>query len=607
MGTIQNQKIGLRIAGTKSRQGGFAPLVAVGILAGNEDDNMDKITVVSEKPVYAIKHTNNYILYQLIDRKVKPCDNNTPGILSIALTIARDVQLAYGKSPYSLLKEVYNKFISDYMERGSDGLDRFIDKNTDQSEFVSILEQYPLENRSSAYIPMNPGGMSGTICIPQDKMTELFRDSQYQEFAPYKDIEIGVNCMTMPDLENIEIPRPQTYFVVVNDAETKTTMKKSTDFFDTATILRDTQDVTYDNIYFSLDELLDSPNYRIDKGKSSVVLDAAHNRIVCNVYKEQITYTLEYFIEGDTEKARQNLADKILTNQIKLTMGTNVVKFPSSSPKKTVIPVSYIKQKVGITPNYTDIHTFSAKSNVDDIKRSINVTIAITPLRTGGAIITQRSNNYSGNTENRSLPGRTEQRSNETIQTSANPDIGTGIKNPSNKKKSYNVKLIFLIVGIVLGMSIGFGTWGFHSYASKSTETITDIKLTDGDSANIYKAIKEKIEAGQQGNSKEVEHSDTVANTKDVAKKKADTDTIEKKARTDILELVNAKELQKCRDHTGWKNYLTTNEKYAVEAVLADYKQVQKKALKNVLKDRYNSWEELKATRKSIIKTISPE
>ena len=46
--------IGLRIAGTKQRQAGFAPLVNVGVLAGGEGDNMDRVTLVAEKPAYII-------------------------------------------------------------------------------------------------------------------------------------------------------------------------------------------------------------------------------------------------------------------------------------------------------------------------------------------------------------------------------------------------------------------------------------------------------------------------------------------------------------------------------------------------------------------------
>ena len=178
MNTIQNQKIGLYIGGTKSRQSGFNPLMITDFFAGDEDNNMDKSTVVIGKPVYVIKHTNDYILYLLIDKKVNPCDRDTLGTLSIALTITRDMQLADGKSPYTLLKAAYDKFRAEYMEPSNDGCDRFLNKDVNRADFIAIMNQYPLERRVSAYIPMNPSGLTGTLCVPQEKMADLFRIPQ---------------------------------------------------------------------------------------------------------------------------------------------------------------------------------------------------------------------------------------------------------------------------------------------------------------------------------------------------------------------------------------------------------------------------------------------
>ena len=72
-------QIALRIAGTKQRQAGFAPLVTVGVLAGGEGNNMDQVPLVNDKPGYIIKHTEEYILYLLIDRRVKSFDADAPG------------------------------------------------------------------------------------------------------------------------------------------------------------------------------------------------------------------------------------------------------------------------------------------------------------------------------------------------------------------------------------------------------------------------------------------------------------------------------------------------------------------------------------------------
>ena len=110
-----NRNIALRISGTKQRQAGFAPLVSAGVLAGNEGENMDRVLLVPETPAFLVKHAEDYILYLLIDRRVKSFDADAPGVLSIALTIGSAVQLADGKSPYTLLMEVYDTFRTLYM------------------------------------------------------------------------------------------------------------------------------------------------------------------------------------------------------------------------------------------------------------------------------------------------------------------------------------------------------------------------------------------------------------------------------------------------------------------------------------------------------------
>ena len=68
---MYSKQITLNISGTKLRQAGFADLVILGAFPEAEFKNMDRVTLISEKPVYLIKHTNDYIFYQLIDRRVK--------------------------------------------------------------------------------------------------------------------------------------------------------------------------------------------------------------------------------------------------------------------------------------------------------------------------------------------------------------------------------------------------------------------------------------------------------------------------------------------------------------------------------------------------------
>ena len=200
-------KIGLRISGTKQRRGGFQPLVAVGVLAGDVANKMDRVPLVAEKPAYVVRHAPDYALYMLIDRRVKSFDADASGVLTIALTIPSDSQLADKKSPYTLLQEIYNTFLSNYMTRLSDGRDSFLDKDAETEIFRQIVERYPLERRRRALVPMAPKCSTGTLRVPKDRLEDFFRDTNYREFMKFCDIEVGTECACSPGLENLEISK----------------------------------------------------------------------------------------------------------------------------------------------------------------------------------------------------------------------------------------------------------------------------------------------------------------------------------------------------------------------------------------------------------------
>lgn len=631
MNIIQSPKIGLCIAGTKSRQGGFAPLMIAGILAGNEDNNMDRVTLVAEKPVYIIKHTNEYILYLLIDRKVKPCDRDTSGVLSIALTIARDMQLANGKSPYSLLKEVYDKFRSDYMIPGSDDRDSFINKDVEQVDFMAIMDQYPLEKRSSVYIPMNPSGISGTLRVSQEQMADLFRDSQYKEFAEYKEIEIGTgaNCPMMPNLENIKIPRPITYSITVNGRIVKATLTKPTDSFDTASVLSDTQDVRYSHISFCLEDLLDSPEHQIELGKTSVVLDRERSCIVCKVHEERITYTLEYHIEGGTEKERKNVANWIVGKEMELTIGGKAIRFSLDSPKKTSILASQASLKVGIILNTQTTLGFSVTSTVDEIARSVIVTLRI--------VVPQHDDNSEDFVKDRHryYPTYTTQTYKGKVENDYEKDVEKTIHHNNHSPKKTNKRWIFLAISSFLSMCIGAGivgtTWWF----------VGNHELTHDDSLKIAKSIPvdsmlthDLINSLQE----KLIRVDTVyvptpdITTEDVKRKKDEEVTLDREtkeainkanqtiaegqkvdknqARREILALVNEKKLDDCRAHKGWNEYLERKERLAVEAVLLAFPGYEKLSpaakikVDDISKRKFQSFEEVARAQSDIIEII---
>lgn len=641
MNSIQSQKIGLCIAGTKSRQGGFTPFVISGILAGNEASNMDRVTLVVEKPVYVIKHTNEYILYLLIDRKVKPCDRDTFGVLSIALTIARDMRLADGKSPYTLLKEVYDKFRSDYMESDGNECDRFINKDVNSADFASIMEQYPVEKRSfDEYVTMNPSGLAGTLCVPQEKMADLFRDSQYSEFAQFKEVEIGARCLTTPGLEHLEIPRPVVYSIKVGERIIKETMSRPDDFFDTASILRNTSDIMYDNLSFCLEDLLNAPEHKIQSGQSSVTLDMEGRCIRCEIQKKEIKYSLEYQIEGGTEKERRELGYLLLDKKIKLIIGGNAIEFSSSSPKKNYVPASWSHQTVSYKAEQMVTFGFSVTSKVDDENKYVMVTITIeTPKRDP---YSDESSDYQGKRYGQNVPATTQMYNGERTEND-HAKLPSSNEQPSNKQLSNKAKKRWILLGVCCLVSMCIGvfieretewfakdltrndsvqiasqaikTIPFNSIFDFNTIDITSIEnlapLVNEIKNRYREELKKKVTAPV-----DTVQNVTLTETKPTETKPTETKPTETKqqVRNVILDLVKNRNWEECKDKLPtWKSkqYITPEETNAITAVLwvhrdnGQYKQIKPIALEKlrekISNKTFNSLEEVVNFNKEII------
>lgn len=324
-------KIGLRISGTKQRRGGFQPLVAIGVLAGGEAGNMDRVPLVKEKPAYVVKHAPDYALYMLIDRHVKSFDADAPGVLTIALTIASDTQLADKKSPYTLLQEIYDTFASFYMTRLTDGRDSFVEKDAETEFFRQIIDKYPLEERHQQLATMTPEGSTGVVKVPKDKMEEFFRDTNYDEFRNYCDIEVGTECNCSPGLENIEIPKVTAYEIWINEKNTGRFLRKK-EGEDKFLFNKE----GFPKIHFALDELLDAPNQRLEMENATIVLDTQKNRILCDIAKPKT----QNVSNPTSQRARlsiiapKDVAPLIHNGKIKVKLGAvDVSKYYASKDK----------------------------------------------------------------------------------------------------------------------------------------------------------------------------------------------------------------------------------------------------------------------------------
>lgn len=626
-----NKQITLYIGGTKQRQAGFTDLVIIGIFPEREFKNMDRVTLIAEKPVWSIKHTSDYILYQLIDRRVKSFDADAPGVLSIAMTIPNDMQLADGKSPYTLLKTVYDKFRNEYMTPYSDGRDSFLDIKVEKDAFQEIVAQYLLESRKDRYVVMT-GTLTGTLCVTQDKMEDLFRDSQYAEFANYKDIEIGSSCTTAMDLELLEIPRPVSYQVYVKGIPQPEYLSKPTDSY--TTHLGRTEDYYFKNISFTLGDLLASENGIFSQGASSVKLDKVNRRIDCDVQKVEIKYkgTLKFI----GKQGNKDVVKRAVENgEIRIDLGNSNIMDYQTSGLEFEIPARLLRTpSLSITPNKTKQGfilsvMFSIQQEHDQQSITIEVTIREEEKKVvPPSVPATRSGNKNGNKSS-----DFSKQSDKQIDQEENAFLAEERKRKETKKRN-KLLIIGFVVGFISALLLsGLGFFAYENLKVKddiekkqkdldaASKVVTRLRNDSVDFAHKIEKLNKKINKYENPKPENVEEKEekAVPGQTGTNTAKADAIAAQAVAKAEILELVKRKQLNECRSHLGW-NKLTMEERLAVEAILntdqfKDEKDKKTKQIKYTratvrkVKDyvrelNINSWKDIMDARKEILRIL---
>lgn len=445
-------QIGLRISGTKQRRAGFAPLVSVGVLAGNEGENMYISPIITENPAYIIKHTPEYILYQFINRNARPFDADASGSLSIAMTIHKDYRIKDGKSPYTLLKEAYDLFVANYTTLANDGRLVFKDTEADPESFHAIVNQYPLEPHTGTYIPMNPQGLTGTLCVPADKLEEFFRDTQYKEFAQFKDIEVGVACQSIPGLENIIIPRPVYYEVVVNGEPTGVSLSRPSDSF--MTHARNTEFIEYTNVSFTLQEVLSAGEGRLIRDNATITVDTVKSRILCELGKKEISYNIVVEWKGATEQEYDNVKHLMKSNKSRLVLnGQDITPLAYTNQQATISASKTRNLRAAINPRTMGVYAIDAETSTDANTRTLSVIITLTKRQTAATGVGPRDYSNAGNNLQRSNGGQPNNGYNNAYDRNDHNDPYNQPQSTNQPKSGWDIKN--LAVGFIAGLVVG--------------------------------------------------------------------------------------------------------------------------------------------------------
>ena len=389
-----NFRIALSIKGARRDSAGFGSIVNVGALAGFEDSNdiMDKPPLTSadeENPVIILKNTEEYVSLRLVDGLVKPMDGQRGGQLSIGMTIPTNARIKDGKSPYTLLMEIYHKFKNEYMMPSDDNYYRFTDKEVRREVFEEIIKKYPIEETVSRPSPMK-GATVRQLRVPENKIEGFFRDTQYQEFIGYKEIEVTTKGKN--DFPDLSIPRPKSYQIWV-DGEAKNVFLQLADD-DYLVHKSDSDDFRYDSLKITLRELQLAENYTMTKGGTSAVLDEARERIVCKLKPIQKMYQKEvrYDLNSDDEAvafAKKNMG-KVLKIEVD---GAPWVeqRIKSSEARRAVN-----NDGITITPSEVGGFKFSIKSATIRDNKLVVVVGAYKKSKKGGGTTKTDADSSSG-------------------------------------------------------------------------------------------------------------------------------------------------------------------------------------------------------------------
>ena len=363
-------KIALLIQGNVNSSGGMQPLVSVGLFPTEEIENLDVAPIIQESQSFKIKHCADYIIYNLTDTKVRPIGAARDGRLVIALAMPSRLQLAGGKSPYTLLKEIYTKFVSENMRPTDDGYHIFVSLEPDNEEFRTLLSQNSTEDRSSqVYIPMSQTGGKGVVQAATDeKLEALFRDSQYPEFRQFSEIEIGRTCQ--PTV-NIEIPRHREYKILLNGTPINKKLVKGSDSFNSEDYLHEGKYITYigQHVAFTLSELINDEDGSMFDGRVTL-----HGETIeCTVNQKPKEFIFKPEIRASlgntlTQEDEDNLHKLLNSNNLRVMFGGKNINEAFLFNRTIQANGEDVKLPLSLSSQSIDNYHFSIEKNLESKK-----------------------------------------------------------------------------------------------------------------------------------------------------------------------------------------------------------------------------------------------
>lgn len=292
-----NHNISVKVCGNPESSGGFGPI----LLLNNPSFVVeDQFYVGFDKNSFFFTITTypTQTVYKLVKNNVRSSGAFRVGSLVIAISIPKNYKLEGGYTPYDVLCALKDEFLKKCMTC-KDPVRETYEYNAgkiDGHVLDEVVGKFTLTCFRTPDRVMTPNGPVGYIVETEEKIKDLFQDINYPEFDKFKEVVVAtaVHTTSYVPINNIQIPRPQKYEVIV-DGERKgfysnlnekipvECHRKSSDY--------------YDNLSweFSIQDLLDG---------------SVHEGVVLNTVQETVTVKTDNWGIAKKEKIFLSISPK---------------------------------------------------------------------------------------------------------------------------------------------------------------------------------------------------------------------------------------------------------------------------------------------------------
>ncbi len=207
-------KVPLMRYGNPQSQAGYTSLFYINNPQFTAPLNLSPGGMGNNEYYFQVSISKGYTNIVLIENNVRSEGAARMGVLKIATAFPVGYKLADNKSPYDLLKDVRDVFVSKYMEplRGVPG-HRFLKEFPGPEALIEAVDRYSLVE---AGIPHRVMEGRESVFLRTDRIREFLRDFQYPELTGYKDVIVAAEGDYMPRIELQEIPRRPKWRLSVN-------------------------------------------------------------------------------------------------------------------------------------------------------------------------------------------------------------------------------------------------------------------------------------------------------------------------------------------------------------------------------------------------------